>query len=128
MYVLVPDICLDQQVPYNLLELYKRYLRHVGGAYQKDEIDSTCQVLEVEPHRFAYTAPGAVALHCIANMFANHKAASCAIAPVGGHSQPQQAVAVDTPAASCTLEISGMAQTIGTLHNLLYPSFPHHHS
>jgi hypothetical protein len=42
-------------------------------------------------------------------------------------------VAVDTPIAPYTPEVSGMAQTVGTLHDLLYlscrmlqPSFPNH--
>jgi hypothetical protein len=123
----VPDTCLHQQMSHNLLKLYKRHLGRVGGAYQKDEIDTTRKMLEVEPYHFAYTASGAVALHCVANMFANHKAAACAVAPVGSDGKPQQAMAVDTPIAPCTPEISGMAQTVGTFHNLLYLSFPNHH-
>jgi hypothetical protein len=45
-------------------------------------------VLEVEPHHFANTTSGAIALHSVADMLAHHKAAPCAVAPVGSNSKP----------------------------------------
>jgi hypothetical protein len=106
-----------QNVLHGFLHLFKRRVSDGRISDHEDQIDAARDLIEAKPHGFADPAPGAVALHGVAQVFASDDAAARLAAAVGSRCQAQQPMLVCSSFAPHTLKLPGTAQPMGPLHS-----------
>ena len=74
-------------------------------------------MIESEPNCFAKPPPSAISLNGVPNPLADHEAAACSTAFITNRIQRHQRRTPTAPIASSSLELIGLAEAIGALHD-----------